>query len=156
MSGIGGSEAESGSIGANETALASMRCGNSNNTVVYCRFGKSGDIGDAQPLCVISPQTGCGGGIMTTSGRFSGFVDRFRRSPDLIGAAMGDWATKSGAPGPDTTVGGCEETRGRESHAMAALLLKLATIIFLTFLLTSPFSTGIHVFGMAARTVRFV
>jgi len=50
MSGSAGSVVDSGSGGAKETALASIRCGNSKITAVYCKFGKSGEAGEAHPL----------------------------------------------------------------------------------------------------------
>ena len=45
-----------GSGGASETAFASMRLGSSQMTPQYCRFGRSGDEGEAQPGCETLPQ----------------------------------------------------------------------------------------------------
>src|ERR1700681_1047967 len=106
---------------------------------MYCKFGRSGDVGVDHPLCAISPQTGRVGGIVTVPSCSPAVPLDPSIFSDSPSAGL---AIASRFPGSETIVGGSVGIRGRESHAIAALRLRLATIIRLTFLFTSPFSIG--------------
>ncbi|ROV97027.1 hypothetical protein VSDG_04188 [Cytospora chrysosperma] len=140
-----------GAGGARVRALASIRFGSSEMTVLYCRFGRSGEFGDAHPGCSISPQTAlCGGSVIPI---LSSAVETFF-SPSMRKIDLFLFSRSSAVRSVMAVDGLAGATLGLDSYAIAALLLRPAAIILRTLFFASPLPIGIHVLGMFASAVR--